>query len=93
MTFITWNNNNFKWDDLAQAWNLVKEISTGGHIDPLKVEKLDKDKKKKLVRLIMHMNNVKIFDEEKEIKNITHKIEDIKLIAEEIKKNVQIIYW
>ena len=30
--------------------------------------------------------------EEKEVKNITHKIEDIKLIAEEIEKNVQIIY-
>lgn len=92
MTFITWNNNNFKWGELAQAWDLVQEISTGGLIDPIKVENLDKKKKKKLVRLIMHMNNIKIFDEEKEIKNITHKIEDIKLIAEEIEKNVQIIY-
>tara|TARA_R100000234_G_C4912592_1_gene140561 strand:+ start:367 stop:648 length:282 start_codon:yes stop_codon:yes gene_type:complete len=92
MTFITWNNNNFKWDELAQAWELVQEITTAAKVDPSKIEKLDKKKKKKLVRLIMHMNNIEIYDEEKEIKNITHKIEDIKLIAEEIEKNVQIIY-
>ena len=92
MTFITWNNNNFKWGQLAQAWELVQQISTAGSIDPIKLEKLDKKKKKKLIRLIMHMNNVKVFDEEKEIKEITHKIEDIKLIAEEIEKHVQIIY-
>ena len=92
MTFITWNNSSFKWNEVAQVWNLVQEISTAGAIDPIKLEKLDKGKKKKLIRLIMHMNNIEIYDEEKEIKNITHKIEDIKLIAEEIEKNVQIIY-
>ena len=63
MTFITWNNNNFKWDELAQAWELVQEITTAAKVDPTKIEKLDKKKKKKLVRLIMHMNNIENYEE------------------------------
>jgi len=95
MAFIDWDKADFKWNELDQFWNLVQEIlskSTGG-VDPLKLEKLDKKKKKKLIRLIMHIKGEKIYDEEKEVKNISHRIEDITLIAEELKRNVQIIHW
>mgnify|MGYP001210181215 FL=1 len=94
MAFIDWDKADFKWNELDQFWNLVQEIlskSTGG-VDPLKLEKLDKKKKKKLIRLIMHIKGEKIYDEEKEVKNISHRIEDITLIAEELKRNVQIIH-
>ena len=94
MAFIDWDKADFKWNELDQFWNLVQEIlskSTGG-VDPLKLEKLDKKKKKKLIRLIMHIKGEKIYDEEKEVKNISHRIKDITLIAEELKRNVQIIY-
>ena len=94
MAYLTWDSeqNYHKWSNLAQYWELVELLYTGTDIDSQKVDKLDKKKKKKLVRLIMHMNDIKVYDEEKEIKNLKHKIEDIKLIAEEIKKHVQIIH-
>ena len=40
----------------------------------------------------MKYNNIKIYDESKEVKNIKAYADDIKIIAEEIKRNVQIIY-
>ena len=92
MAYLTWNGGNYKWGELAQFWEIVSTLYSGADLDSEKVDKLDKKKKKKLVRLIMHMNNVKVNDEEKEIKNHKHRIKDIKLNAEEIKKNVQIIY-
>jgi len=90
---MKWNNSLYNWDQLNQYWNLVLLLTNAnGEIDPSLISKLDKNKKKSLVRLIMHINNVKVYDEEKEVKNLEHKIEDIKIIAEEIKNNVQIIY-
>ena len=94
MAFIDWDKANFNWNELDQFWNLVQEVlsKATGIVDPIKLEKLDKKKKKKLIRLIMHIKGVKIYDEEKEVKNISHRIKDITLIAEELKRNVQIIY-
>ena len=94
MAFIDWDKANFNWNELDQFWNLVQEVlsKATGIVDPIKLEKLDKKKKKKLIRLIMHIKGEKIYDEEKEVKNISHRIKDITLIAEELKRNVQIIY-
>ena len=52
---------------------------------------------KKTMRLkwdypIFGSKKIKVYDEKKEIQNIELHIDDIKLIAEELKKNVQIIY-
>ena len=91
---ITWDKATFTWDNSIHRWDLlIQEItSASGDIDPVKLQKLDKKKKKKLVRLIMHKNGIKVYDEKKEIKTLHHKIKDIELIAEEIKRNVQIIH-
>ena len=99
---IKWEEANFKWEkaptsDVAEryTWDsvleIISEISTPTGIDTEAVKLLDKKKKKKLIRLIMHRNGVKVYDEEKEIKNITHKIKDIELIAEEIKAKATLI--
>ena len=40
----------------------------------------------------MERKGIKIYDETKEIKNIEIYLDDIKIIAEEIKRNVQIIH-
>jgi len=88
---MRWDNNIVTWGQLNQVWNLIVDIG-GPHPDPIKIEKLDNSKKKKLVRLIMHMKGVKVYDEQKEIKKVHHQLDDIKLIAEEIKKHVQIIH-
>ena len=101
---IKWEDANFKWEKAPTdetkdryTWDSVLEIIeevtdiAGGGVDVTALEKLDKKKKKKLIRLIMHRNGIKIYDEEKEVKTIAHKIKDIELIAEEIKAKATLI--
>ena len=91
-TKIKWENADFNWDFNDHYWNLVEVISiiTGGK----NWRKRDKDKKKRreVIRLLMWRKGIKVYDEKKEIENIELHIDDIKLIAEELKKNVQIIH-
>ncbi len=96
-TKIKWNKAEFKWNENPHIWNLVveilDEIKGGGISSKPKWEK-DKDKKKRkqVIKLVMWRKGIKVYDEEKEVENIELYIDDIELIAEEIKRNVQIIY-
>jgi len=93
-TSIEWNNANVNWNSNLFLWNdvqeIIAEIESGGS----SWEEVDKDKKKRkrIIRLVMERKGIKIYDERKEVKNIKVHLDDIKLIAEEIKKNVQIIH-
>jgi hypothetical protein len=76
-------------------WNrvvdeVIDEIVSGGK----NWKKRDKDKKKRreVIRLLMWRKGIKVYDEKKEVENIELHIDDIKLMAEELKKNVQIIH-
>ena len=96
-TTITWDNADFKLNDNPHKWDLVEIIEdivydVGGGGVPKKLDELPKEKKKKFIRLIMEYKGIKIYDEKKEIKNIKAYATDVKLIAEEIKRNVQIIH-
>ena len=95
-TKITWDKADFKWNDNPHKWDLVEIIeeliSDGDGGLPRKLDKLPKDKKKKFIRLIMEYKGIKIYDEKKEVKDIKAYATDVKLIAEEIKRNVQIIH-
>ena len=93
MPTIEWNNANFNWDLSGHYWKLVEvieEIVSGGK--NWKERDKDKKKRRKVIRLLMWRKGVKVYDEEKEIENIELHIDDIKIMAEEIKKNVQIIH-
>ena len=91
---IKWNNADFKWDDNPHLWNLVEEIIEEVESGGRNWKKRDKDKKKrkKVIRLLMWRKGIKVYDEDKEVENIKIYIDDIKLMAEELKKNVQIIH-
>jgi len=98
-TKITWDKADFKWNDNPHKWDLVEiieeivsDIGPGPGGIPKKLEELPKEKKKRFIRLIMEYKGKKVYDEKKEIKNIKAYATDVKLIAEEIKRNVQIIY-
>tara|TARA_B110000858_G_scaffold155449_1_gene177545 strand:+ start:235 stop:522 length:288 start_codon:yes stop_codon:yes gene_type:complete len=93
-SIIAWDEEFHTWDDNDHKWDFVihEILGNTGKVEQSKVKKLDKKKKKKLVRLIMHRNGIKVYDEKKEVKTLHHKIKDIELIVEEIKRNVQIIY-
>ena len=87
---FTWDNNPHKWD-LAELIEEIVSVPGPGGI-PRKLEELPKETKKKFIRLIMEYKGIKVYDEKKEVKNIKIYANDVKLIAEEIKRNVQIIH-
>ncbi len=79
----------YKWNDVALILEEIVEQAAGGIIQPA-VEALEPEKKKKLIRLIMHRKGIKVYDESKEIKNIDVHVDDIKTIIEESKIQMQI---
>ena len=91
---FTWANADFKWNNNPHLWNLVQEVIEEVEAGGKNWRKRDKDKKKRkeVIRLVMWRKGVQVYDEKKEIENIDLHIDDIKLIAEELKKDVQIIY-
>ena len=84
----------YEWDEVFLVEVLsVADSGTGGVPSVAEsLGELPREKKKKFIRLIMDFKGIKIYDERKEVKNIKAYAKDVKLIAEEIKKNVQIIY-
>ena len=90
---IKWSEANFYWNSNPHYWvTVINVIEHQGGKNKWKKHDKDKSKRREVIRLLMWRKGIKIYDEEKEIKNIAMHIEDIKLIAEELKKNVQIIY-
>ena len=98
-TKIKWDKANFKWDSNPHKWDLVELIeeiisatTNAGDSVPKVLDDLPKETKKKFIRLIMEYKGIKVYDEKKEVKNIKVYAKDVKIIAEEIKRNVQIIH-
>ena len=91
---IKWNQADIKWNNNSHLWNLVQEVIAEVAAGGKNWRKRDKDKKKRkeVIRLLMWYKGIEVYDEKKEIENIALHIDDIKLMAEEIKKNVQIIH-
>jgi|TARA_R110002096_G_scaffold40241_1_gene109573 hypothetical protein len=92
---LNWEDASFTWDDNSYTWSLILDIintSNGGDAIKRKLDKLPDADKKKFIRLIMKRRGIKIYNERKEVKNIKTYVTDVKLIAEEIKANVQIIH-
>ena len=86
-----WNNANFNWDGNPHTWDYIVSQFGKSKSSRWKDDK-DKKKRKEVIKLVMWRKGIKIYDEAKEVENIELYIDDIKLIAEEIKRNVQIIY-
>ena len=97
-TFIKWEDANFNWEDATGSgytWEevaLIDELFTGDSGDWLTgLSDVPVDKKKKLVRLIMRRRGIKLYDESKEVANITARVEDIKVIIKEVKAKVELV--
>ena len=103
-TKIKWKDATFKWGDakgddaykkefgrFKYTWEdvvLVESIDAGGdHID---LYGLEEDKKKRLIRLVMRRNGIKMYDEMKEVKNITAHANDIEFIIKEVKAKMKL---
>ena len=89
-----WETADFKWNNNSFLWNVVEEVIAEVEAGGKNWRKRDKDKKKRreVIRLLMWRKGIEVYDEQKEIEDIDIHIDDIKIIAEELKKDVQIIY-
>ena len=90
MAELLWDNATFIWNSNPHTWDYVVEQIKGGK-NKWKKDK-DKKKRKEVIKLVMWRKGIKVYDEAKEVENIELYIDDIELIAEEIKRNVQIIH-
>ena len=79
-TTIQWDSNPYTWDDVAI---IVKVKKGGGGYEGLR--KLEKEEKKKCIRLIMKWRGVEVYDEEKCVKKIKTYAKDVDMIYEEMK--------
>lgn len=89
--YITWDTAEFKWGSNPHLWSLVLRAAAGT-AGAAKLKALSAKEKIKVIRLVMQFKGIEVYNERKEVKNIKAYASDIKLIAEEIKRNVQIIY-
>tara|TARA_B100000287_G_scaffold307223_1_gene290370 strand:- start:6221 stop:6514 length:294 start_codon:yes stop_codon:yes gene_type:complete len=80
---FNWNNADFNWNNNPYTWNeviLITQAASDGIFD---VDQWDKEKKKKLVKLICKVKG-KTYDESKYVNDFKIKVSDIKLAAKEI---------
>jgi hypothetical protein len=88
MSFFLWNELDQNWDTTEEYWIIEKIIGGGGGGDAAQwfgnYQKLDKEEKRKVIRLVMIRNGIK-FEQSKEIREDDYTVtaKDIKELVEE----------
>tara|TARA_R110001632_G_scaffold140662_1_gene256669 strand:- start:7717 stop:8088 length:372 start_codon:yes stop_codon:yes gene_type:complete len=80
----------YTWDDVALIEELVEavdvgEVGTSGLGTETALEALPDEKKKRVIQLVMRRRGIKMYDEVKEVKNITAHVESVEMIIKEVK--------
>ena len=82
---IVWGSNPYTWGDAQFIQEIVDGIGTGSRrARESRLQKLDKDKKKRLIRLICRVKGEKVYDDVTEVGDIKINIDDVELVAESI---------
>ena len=82
---IIWGSNPFTWGDVAFIQEIVDGIGTGSRrAREERLQQLDKDKKKRLIRLICRIKGEKVYDDVTEVSDVKINIDDVELVAEHI---------
>ena len=93
-TSVVWGNNPFTWDDVALAIEVADVIDGKGTYSRReredKLNGLDKNKKKRLIRLICRVKGEKVYDEQKEVGEVDIKLEDAELVVNEILSKIKV---
>ena len=88
---IVWGSNPFTWGDVAFIQEIVDGIGTGSRrAREERLQQLDKDKKKRLIRLICRVKGEKVYDEEKEVGDTYIKLEDAELVINEVLGEIKV---
>jgi len=95
---IKWEDADFKWelaptdtDADRYTWDdvlvITELIDTPGMLKDA-ITELPEEKKKKLIRLVMRRRGIKMYDESKEVKNITAHAKSVEMIIKEMKATI-----
>ena len=94
ITTFKWNTANFAWDDNPYTWDevqLVQEIeqeldgdSSESSVAKI-VDELPKEKKEKLIHLVMRKKGIKVYDKMKKTKDVAITAKDVKLLIKDVK--------
>ena len=86
-----WGSNPYTWSDVAFIQEIADGIGTGSRrARQDRLNKLDDDKKKRLIHLICRVKGEKVYDDYTEVQDIEVKVDDVELIAETIVKRVKL---
>tara|TARA_B100000287_G_scaffold173135_1_gene163321 strand:- start:18 stop:659 length:642 start_codon:yes stop_codon:yes gene_type:complete len=81
----------FTWGDVSFIQEIMDGIGSGSRrARQNRLNKLDKDKKKRLIHLICRVKGEKVYDDYTEIQDVEVKVDDVELIAETILKRVKL---
>ena len=87
----TWSGNSYTWGDVAFIQEVVDGIGTGSRrAREARLNKFDKDKKKRLIRLICRVKGEKVYDEEKQVGDTYIKLEDAELVINEVLGKIKV---
>ena len=82
---IAWGDNPYTWGDVAFVLEIFDGIgSSSRRAREKRLQDLDKEKKKRLIRLICRVKGEKVYDEEKEAGDIQIKLKDAELVIKEV---------
>ena len=82
---LVWGSNDFTWGDAQFIQEIIDGIGTGSRrARQDRLNKLDDDKKKRLIHLICRVKGEKVYDDYTEVQDIEVKVDDVELIAETI---------
>ena len=82
---VVWGDNSFTWGDAQFIQEIVDGIGTGSRrAREARLQQLDKDKKKRLIRLICRVKGEKVYDDVSEVGDVKINIDDVELVAEHI---------
>ena len=82
----TWGGNSYTWDDVSFLIEIADGLGTGSRrAREKRLQDLDKEKKKKLIRLICRVKGEeKAYDETKEVGDIQLKLDDVDMVINKV---------
>ena len=81
----------FTWGDVNFIQEIMDGIGTGSRrARQDRLNKLDDDKKKRLIHLICRVKGEKVYDDYTEVQDVNVKVEDVELMVEAIVKKVKL---
>ena len=88
---LVWGATDVTWGDAQFIQEIMDGIGSGSRRERQdRLNKLDDDKKKKLIHLICRIKGEKVYDDYTEVQDIEVKVDDVELIAETIIKKVKL---